>query len=446
MGEDSNVLSLAQKAREAAASLREMSLEVRNRALKQIAVELELGRAEILEANRRDVDKARDEGLAAPLLQRLKLTEEKIRRMIDGLYAVSQLPDPLGTVSYAMELSPGMRLYRVGCPIGVIGVIFESRPDALVQISSLCLKSGNAVLLKGGREAMETNECLTALIARATQAAGAPEGWCALLHSREDVQEMLSLHTYIDLIIPRGSNEFVQYIMNHSQIPVLGHAEGLCHVYADDPCDLALAVKVTVDSKAQNLSVCNAAETLLVHRNIAPYFLPDAAKALEERGIELRGDESVRALIPCKAATPADWETEYLDAILSVKMVDSLEEAAAHINRYGSHHTDAILTTDPDHARRFMRLVDSADVFCNCSTRFADGFLFGFGAEVGIATGKLHARGPMGLEGLCTYKYQLYGSGQTLTELNNGAISLTHRAIDFSLPDLEARPVKKGGE
>lgn len=435
MGEARDVCALARAAREAAGKLREASLETRNQTLRQIALGIKAHQADILAANQRDVSKAQAEGLAAPLLSRLKLTEGKCQRMIDGLNALAGLPDPLGKVSYAMELTPGMRLYRVGCPIGVIGVIFESRPDALIQISSLCLKSGNAVLLKGGREAMESNEALTAVIAEATGKCGGPEGWCSLLHSREDVHEMLGLNQWIDLIIPRGSNAFVRYIMQHSQIPVLGHAEGLCHVYVDDPCDLDTAVKVTVDSKAQNLSVCNAAETLLVHRGVADAFLPKVAKALEERGIELRGDEGVRGIIPCKAATEEDWTTEYLDAILSIKLVDSLEEAIRHINRYGSHHTDAILTASPAHEERFMRLVDSADVFCNCSTRFADGFLFGFGAEVGIATGKLHARGPMGLEGLCTYQYRLYGCGQTLTELGNGDFSLTHRPIDPALPE-----------
>ena len=387
-----------------------------------------------MEANAQDVAKAEVEGLSAPLLSRLKLTEAKCARMAEGLRALAALGDPLGHVQYAKELSPGLRLYRVACPIGVVGVIFESRPDALVQISSLCLKAGNAVLLKGGREAARTNEALAELIVAATEACGIPEGWCGLLHSREDVAEMLKQHESIDLIIPRGSNAFVRYIMQNSEIPVLGHAEGLCHLYVDDPCDLDMAVKLTVDSKAQNLSVCNATETLLVHRAVAPAFLPRAARALGEKGVVLRGDEATRALIPCAPATQEDWETEYLDAILSIRVVEGLDEAIAHINRYGSHHTDGIVTADKAHAETFFTLVDSADVFHNCSTRFSDGFLFGFGAEVGIATGKLHARGPMGMEGLCTYKYRLYGSGQTLAELNEGRIPLTHADISPELP------------
>lgn len=428
------ILDMAKGARKAALKLASASLEERNAVLLAAAQKLEQHQRDILQANALDVAKATEEGLSAPLLSRLKLTDAKCARMAEGLRSLALLPDPLGHVQYAKELSPGLNLYRVACPIGVIGVIFESRPDALVQISSLCLKSGNAVLLKGGREAMQTNEVLTKLILEATAECGLPVGWCNLLHSREDVAEMLKLHDWIDLIIPRGSNAFVRYIMQNSEIPVLGHADGLCHVYVDEDCDLQQAVKLAVDSKTQNLSVCNAAETMLVHASVAEKFLPLVGKALEEKGVELRGDDRTCAIIGCKQATDADWETEYLDAILSIKMVDSLEEAISHINRHGSHHTDSILSQNAEHINTFMTLVDSADVFANCSTRFADGFLFGFGAEVGIATGKIHARGPMGMEGLCTYKYRLYGSGQTLAELNGGDIALTHRDIPKRLP------------
>lgn len=430
-----NVLHMAQEARKAARQLAAVSLEQRNAVLLAIAEGIAANKEEIMAANVLDVEQATAENLAAPLLSRLKVTDQKCDRMIEGLRALAQLPDPLGHVQYAKELSPGLDLYRVACPIGVIGVIFESRPDALVQISSLCLKSGNAVLLKGGREALRTNIVLTRIIRQASENAGVPMGWCDLLQSREDVSEMLKLHQLIDLIIPRGSNVFVQYIMQNSQIPVLGHAEGLCHVYVDENIDLEQAVNVAVDSKTQNLSVCNAAETMLVHRQIAPEFLPLVAEKLKEKGTQLRGDARTQSLIDCLPATEEDWQTEYLDAVISIKIVDSMEEAIEHINHYGSHHTDSILSTDTAAAERFMTLVDSADVFWNCSTRFSDGFLFGFGAEVGIATGKIHARGPMGMEGLCTYKYRLYGSGQTLTDLNSGAISLTHKDIPLQLPD-----------
>lgn len=429
-----SIQTMAQSARDASFRLAASTIEMRNEALNAIAMKIHQEREAILKVNQEDVDIATREGLSAPLLSRLKLTQSKCERMEDGLRSLAALPDPLGHVQYAKELSKGLDLYRVACPIGVIGVIFESRPDALVQISSLCLKSGNAVLLKGGREAMRTNELLTRLIVEATEGCGLPEGWCGLLHSREDVAQMLKQSDSIDLIIPRGSNNFVRYIMQNSDIPVLGHADGICHVYVDDPCDVDMAVKLTVDSKAQNLSVCNAAETLLVHRDIAPAFLPKAAKALEERKIALRGDEAAQRLIGCAPATEEDWRTEYLDAILSIRVVDGLEQAIEHINHYGSHHTDCIVTSSKEHADAFLTLVDSADVFVNCSTRFSDGFLFGFGAEVGIATGKIHARGPMGMEGLCTYKYRLYGSGQTLTELNEGSISLTQREIERKLP------------
>ncbi len=429
-----NVRTMAQDARKAARQLAAVTLEKRNAALFAIADGIGVHMEELLAVNAQDVAQATEEKLSAPLLSRLKLTETKCQRMMEGLRALALLPDPLGHVQYAKELSPGLNLYRVACPIGVVGVIFESRPDALVQISSLCLKSGNAVLLKGGREALRTNAVLTRIICEATEAVGIPAGWCALLQSREDVGEMLKLHEYIDLVIPRGSNAFVHYIMQNSEIPVLGHAEGLCHVYVDEKCDLELAVKVAVDSKTQNLSVCNAAETLLVHRAVAATFLPVVAQKYIEKGTELRGDARTQSLIDCLPATEDDWQTEYLDSILSIKIVDSIDEAIEHINNYGSHHTDAILTSDAENAEKFMTLVDSADVFWNCSTRFSDGFLFGFGAEVGIATGKIHARGPMGMEGLCTYKYRLYGNGQTLTELNNGDITLSHQDIPRQLP------------
>lgn len=429
-----SIRDMAAQAREAALQLAAATLVQRNKALLAIADKIEGNQQRIMQANLHDVEIATAEGLSAPLLSRLKLSEVKCRRMVEGLRSLAQLPDPLGHVQYAKELCDGMKLYRVACPIGVIGVIFESRPDALVQISSLCLKSGNAVLLKGGREAAGTNEVLTELILEATSECCLPSGWCGLLHSREDVQEMLKLHDLIDLIIPRGSNAFVRYIMQNSEIPVLGHADGLCHVYIDKECNEELAVKVTVDSKTQNLSVCNAAETLLIHADAAPALLPLIKDALEEKNVELRGDGRVRQIIDVKAAEDSDWETEYLDAILSIKVVDSLEDAIRHINRYGSHHTDAIISTNPQTVETFMTLVDSADVFANCSTRFADGFLFGYGAEVGIATGKIHARGPMGMEGLCTYKYRLYGQGETLSELNAGRLRLTHREIMAKLP------------
>ena len=325
-------------------------------------------------------------------------------------------------------------MYRVTCPIGVIGVIFESRPDALVQIASLALKSGNAVLLKGGREAERTNAALCDALREAAADVGLPADFAQLLHSREDVAAMLKEDALIDLIIPRGSKEFVRYIMDNSRIPVLGHSDGICHVYVDKSADVEMAVSIAVDSKAQNVAVCNACETLLVHRDIAADFLPKLLPAMQEKHVRLLGDEATRAIIPVEAATEEDWRTEYLDYVLSIRVVDSLEAAIAHINRYGSHHTDCIVTRDDAAAKAFLTRVDSAGVYRNVSTRFADGFVYGFGAEVGIATGKLHARGPMGLDGLTTYKYKLLGDGQLMAEMKSGQRAYTHFVLHEDCP------------
>ena len=418
----------AQAARQASYILSALSLEKRNEALAGIKEALKKHFPEISKQNQADLAAAEGENLAGPLLKRLKFDEKKLKDVLDGLDSLIALPDPLGKTTLARELSPGLDLFRVSCPIGVIGVIFESRPDALVQIASLCLKSGNAALLKGGREALGTNRALMDAMLEGAKGI-LPDGWAALLETRSDVNDMLSQDGLIDLIIPRGSNAFVRYIMDHTRIPVMGHAEGLCHTYVDASADVDMAVRVTVDAKTQALAVCNATETLLVHRDIAPAFLPACAKALREKGVELRGDQETQKIISCLPASDADWETEYLDAILSIKIVSSLEEAIAHINRFGSHHTDAIIAQDRAAQQRFLSGVDSAGVYVNCSTRFADGYRYGFGAEVGISTGKLHARGPVGLEGLCTYKYQLIGSGQTVEDTVNGKIQYTHRDL-----------------
>ncbi len=421
---------MAQSARRAGLTLSAATLERRNEALLAIAQALNAHRAEIFEANELDLQAAAEEKLSAPLLARLRFDDAKLQRVCEGLAALAELDDPLGRTQYAMELAENLKLYRTSCAIGVIGVIFESRPDALVQISSLCLKSGNAVLLKGGREAARTNQALYTAILEGTSNAGIPDGWCHLMQTREDVSAMLKQDDCLDLIIPRGSKEFVRQIMDSSRIPVLGHADGVCHVYVDAKADMDTALKVTMDSKAYRFSVCNAAETLLVHRAVAKDFLPVAAVALKVKSVEIRGDEATFDLIECKRAAEADWGAEYLDAILAVKVVDSLDEAIEHINRYGSGHTDCIVSRDAEAVERFMAMVDSADVFANCSTQLADGFMFGLGAEVGIATGKLHARGPMGVEGLCTYKYKLYGKGHTLADINDGKTPLIHRKLD----------------
>ncbi|MGN1020448.1 MAG: glutamate-5-semialdehyde dehydrogenase [Aristaeellaceae bacterium] len=425
---------MAGRAREAAWTLAASDLDRRNAALLAMADVLGDHRDAIFAANDEDLAAAQAQQLAAPLLGRLKFREEKLRAVTDGLRALAALPDPIGETTLARELTEGLKLYRVTCPIGVIGVIFESRPDALVQIASLALKSGNAVLLKGGREAQHTNAALCGALREAAEKTGLPGDFAQLMESREDVAAMLKEDALIDLIIPRGSNAFVRYIMDNSRIPVLGHADGICHVYVDRAADLDMAVRIAVDSKAQNVAVCNAMETLLVHREAAERFLPMLKPAMEKRGVRLLGDEAVQAIIPVEKATEEDWRTEYLDYVLSIRVVDSLEEAIGHINRYGSHHTDCIVTADDEAARAFLTRVDSAGVYRNVSTRFADGFVYGFGAEVGIATGKIHARGPMGLEGLTTYKYKLLGDGQLMAEMKRGERRYTHRTLDERCP------------
>ncbi len=420
----------ALQAKQAAIQLAAVGSAQKNEALAEISRALTHRAADISSANRADLVRSEKEKLSAPLLKRLRFDEDKIKEACDGLASLIKLADPVGVTLSAMELDEGLELYKVSCPIGVIGVIFESRPDALVQISSLCLKSGNAVLLKGGSEAAETNRILAEVIAAAGEKAGIPAGWLALLETRADVAEMLRLNDCIDLIVPRGSNAFVQHIMENTRIPVLGHADGICHVYVDKEADLAMAVRVVVDSKCQYVAVCNAAETLLVHKEIATDFLPRIKAVLEEKGVGIRGCEETRKLIDVIPATDEDWRTEYLDLILSVKVVAGLEEAIAHINHYGSGHTDVIVTADRDRGVRFMDTVDAADVFLNCSSRFSDGFRYGLGAEVGISTSKIHARGPVGMEGLVIYKWRLIGNGHIVADYAGADVKpFTHRSL-----------------
>ena len=425
---------IAVQAREASISLAACNTTIKNKALASIAELLKNRKDEIFTANQEDLRRSQEENLAAPLLKRLKFDEGKIEDVIDGINSLIGLEDPVGKTILSTELDDGLNLYRVSCPIGVIGIIFESRPDALVQISTLCLKSGNAVLLKGGSEARETNRILTEIIASATEAAGIPSKWIQLLETRADVNEMLKLDEYIDLIIPRGSNEFVRYIMDSSRIPVMGHADGICHCYVDEMADIPMALKVVVDSKTQYVAVCNATETLLVNEKIASAYLPLLKDALDKKRVIMLGCDKTRKFISIEEASEDDWKTEYLDYKLSIKIVSSLDEAIAHINRYGSGHTDSIITADKERAASFMNLVDSGNVFWNCSTRFSDGFRYGFGAEVGVSTNKLHARGPVGLEGLASYKYKLIGNGHIVEDYSNKVKSFKHRKIDEKFP------------
>ncbi len=429
-----NVTERARRARDAGRRILSQNAEVRTAALASIRRNLDKRAEEIFAANTADLQRSAAEGLASPLMKRLKFDRPKLDRVLEGIAALEASEDPMGRILEKRELDTGLILSRVAGPIGVIGMIFESRPDALVQIATLCLRSGNAVILKGGSEALETNRVLAAVIDEASTdsslpGGGIPAGWIQLAETREDVKEMLGLDGLIDLLIPRGSNEFVAKIMRESSIPVLGHADGICHVYLDAAADPAKAVPIVVDSKMQYIAVCNAAETLLVHAAAAEKLLPPVKKALEEAGCTLKGCKRTQKIIDVAPATEEDWSTEYLDAILSIKIVDSLEEAVNHINKYGSGHTDAIVTEDEEAAEHFLTGVDSADVFHNCSTRFADGFVFGLGAEVGISTSKIHARGPVGVNGLLSYRWRLKGDGHIIADYNEGRKSFTHRDL-----------------
>ena len=434
-----SIRDLAARARRASQRLATTSRDQRNAALASIARDLEERRERILAANQADLQAAEEMvargELAPPLVKRLNLEGSKFDDVVAMVRSVEAQPDPLGRTQSAMELHRGLELFRVTVPIGVIGVIFESRPDALVQIACLCLKAGNAVLLKGGREAAQSNRVLAQLIESAAQKVeGIPPGWIGLLETRDQVAAMLELDGDIDLIIPRGGNELVQHVMRNTRIPVMGHADGVCHVYVDRKAEVDQAVRIVVDSKTQYAAVCNAAETLLVHRDIAPEFFALAVGELRSRGVEIRGDEPTRRLARADGeigpAAEEDWGREYLDYILAVKVVGGLEEAVDHINRYGSGHTDAIVTEDAAAARRFLRAVDSASVLHNASTRFADGFRYGLGAEVGISTNRLHSRGPVGLEGLTIYKYILEGDGHVVGDFEgDGQKSYTHRRL-----------------
>ena len=407
-----------------------LSLETRNRALEAAAKALVEKKENIFRANKEDMEAAEKAGLGQAVLKRLKFDEHKLEDVIKGIENLIRLPDPLSRIQLARELDQGLELYRVTCPIGVIGIIFEARPDALVQISSLCIKSGNCAVLKGGKETARTNKVLFNLIHEAVVGCGLPEGCMLQAELHNEIDELLACDDCVDLLIPRGSNQFVRYIMDHTKIPVMGHADGVCHIYVDEDYDMEKALPIIIDAKTQYTAACNAVETLLVNRKAAAGFLPEAAKALNAAGVKLRGTREVNEIISCEIMGEEEFHREYLDLILSVKIVEDLEEAVNHINTYGSHHTDCIITENQEHALRFMQLVDSAGVYQNCSTRFADGFRYGFGAEVGISTGKIHARGPVGLEGLVTYKYKLFGQGQIVGDYASGKKAFHFHDLD----------------
>jgi len=417
-------------AADAALGLATTTAETRDAALEAMATAIEDASAEILAANAADVEQA-EEQLAAgrysqALVDRLKLTDAKLASIVEMVRSVADQPDPIGQTVSARELAPGLDLFEVRVPLGVVAAVFESRPDALVQIAALGAKSGNAVILKGGSEAAESNRVLHRIIEDATTMF--PSGWSALIEAREDVETVLRRDDAVDLVMPRGSGEFVAHVESSTRIPVLGHTEGVCHVFIDADADREMATAIAMDAKTQYPAVCNAMETLLVHEAVAEEVLPSLIEQLREAGVTLRGDAPTREVVALDPVTSEDWRTEYGDLELSVGTVTSLDAAIEHINTNGSKHTEAIVTEDPQRARRFMEAVDAASVFHNASTRFADGYRYGLGAEVGIATGKTHARGPVGVEGLTTSKYYLEGDGNRVAEFSGeDAAAFTHR-------------------
>ena len=423
------LLQRAAAVRRSAMALAQLSDGQRQGALQAMADALEAQREQILEANRLDLEAAAADGLAASLIARLKLDGPKLDGAITGVRQVAALADPLGRRQLHTELDQGLVLERISVPLGVVGVIFEARPDAVMQIASLAIRSGNGAILKGGREANRSCSAIVEALRAGLAASAVEPAALELLTSREESLALLKLDGLVDLIIPRGSNALVQFIQDNTRIPVLGHADGICHLYVDAAADPEQALRVAIDAKTQYPAACNAIETLLVHQAIAPVFLPRAIEAFAAAGVELRGDAAAQVLGVSHAATDDDWSTEYSDLILAVKVVGDLDAALEHIGRYGSRHTDAICTSDQAAADRFLAAVDSAGVYWNCSTRFADGFRYGFGAEVGISTQTLPPRGPVGLEGLVTYRYRLRGDGHIAADYASGVRRFTHRSL-----------------
>ena len=427
-----SLVEIARKTRQAAGKLAVLPTNDRNDALEAIAKALTNAAPEIIAANVADCQAAEQDGISTALYARLKLGESKLNSAIAGIRDLVKLADPVGTVQIHRELDEGLVLKRVTCPLGVLGIIFEARPEALIQITSLAIKSGNGVILKGGKEAINSCQALVKVIHEALAETKVDPDAVQLLTTREEIKQLLDLDRYVDLIIPRGSNSFVRYVQDNTRIPVLGHADGICHLYIDKAANLEKAVTITVDAKTHYPAACNAIETLLVHQEVASQVLPKIAAAMPN--VELRGDTATRAIIPVNRVTEEDWSTEYSDLILSIKIVDSLESAIAHINDYGSKHTDAIVTEDDKAAEIFLDRVDAAGVYHNCSTRFADGFRYGFGAEVGISTQQMPPRGPVGLEGLVTYKYRVTGNGHiAATYTGADAKPFTHK--DLAIAD-----------
>ncbi len=411
----SDIQQIGIRARDAAQAMAALTTEAKNRALEEMARALVARTAEILAANEEDRRGGRESGLSDALMDRLMLTEGRIEEMAAGLREVAALPDPMGEIVEGWRLPNGLDIEKVRVPMGVIGIIYEARPNVTVDAAGLCLKSGNAVILRGSSSAINSNRILAEVIARAAEAAGLPSGCVQLIVStdRESAVELMHLHDYVDVLIPRGGAGLIRTVVEESTVPVIETGVGNCHTYVDADADLEMALKIVINAKTHRPGVCNAMETMLVHSDIAAEFLPRAAEALRERGVALRGDEVARNILPdIEAASEKDWYEEYLDLILAIRVVPSLSEAIRHINTYGSRHSDAIVTANYEAARRFAKEVDSADVYINASTRFTDGNQYGLGAEIGISTQKLHARGPMSLRELTSTKFIIYGEGQ----------------------------------
>lgn len=438
----SDIEALARRARVAARAIQSSSGAARDGALAAVHAGLAASRDVLLAANARDkvaAGSALAQGAVAPaLVKRLDLSGRKFDAVLDGVKSVERLADPVGVVSLARKVDEGLELFRVSCPIGVVAVVFEARPEAAVQIAALSVKSGNAVILKGGKEGEESNKAIVSCIREALREADFPEDAVQLVATREEVRELLDQDDFVDLIIPRGSNALVKFITENTKIPVMGHADGICAVYLGADADVEKAVAVAVDSKAQYPAVCNAAETLLIDRAALGRVLPAVGLAMASAGVTLRADLEAKSVLDSvdgltvMLASDDDFRTEFLDLIMAVKVVAGVDEAIAHVNEHGSGHTDAIVTEDEEVARQFMAGVDSAGVFHNASTRFADGFRYGFGAEVGVSTHRTHARGPVGLEGMMIYKYKLLGSGQTVAPYADGRKEFLHEDIDSS--------------
>lgn len=417
--EENNFLDLAKKAKAASKKIATISTEIKNKALLNIAESIKNNSNKIFEANKKDLDEAKilveKKELSQSTYNRLKLDENKMRDMIQGIIDISNLEDPIGKVLLMRELDKDLVLSKISCPIGVLGIIFEARPDVISQISALAIKSSNAVILKGGKESINTNKSIMEAIQEALEKTdGFPNDVLTQVFSRDDVKNMLSMDKYIDLIIPRGGNSLVKFIKENTKIPVLGHADGICHIFVDESADLEKAKRIIIDAKTQYPSACNSVETILIHKDFK--YPSELLKALEDADIEL-------------IATPESWHKEYSDKILAYKFVDSLDEAIEHINEYSSGHTESIITENKENAKIFMNAIDSAGVYHNVSTRFADGFRYGFGAEVGISTNKTHARGPVGLEGLTIYKYNLEGNGEIVKDYVEGKKSFCHKDL-----------------